>query len=110
MNIEGRKVLISGASRGLGRALAFAFAEAGAREVFAGARKPEDIDELRRAADAVKAAITPIKLEVRNDEDIAALQRLGAIEILVNNAGVAGYGNPVSMRFETAREEMDVNF
>ena len=110
MNIENRRVLISGANRGLGHALALAFARAGATEVFAGARKPEDIDKLRAEAAAINAAITPVKLEVRNDEDVAAVKQLGNIDILVNNAGVAGYGNPVSMNFETAREEMEVNF
>ena len=110
MNIEGRKVLISGASRGLGRALTFAFANAGAAEVFAGARKPEDIERLKQDAAATGARVTPIRLEVRSDEDITATKQLGFIDILVNNAGVAGYGNPVSMPFETASEEMDVNF
>ncbi len=110
MNIEGRRVLISGASRGLGRALTFAFAQAGAAEVCAGARQPEDIESLKQDAAARGARINPIKLEVRSDEDVTAVQRLGFIDILVNNAGVAGYGNPASMPFETAVEEMDVNF
>ena len=44
MNIEGRTILVTGASRGLGRTLVFAFAKAGAQEVFAGARKAEDIE------------------------------------------------------------------
>jgi NAD(P)-dependent dehydrogenase (short-subunit alcohol dehydrogenase family) len=46
MHIEGKRVLITGASRGLGRALAFAFADAGAHEVIAGTRKQEDRDQL----------------------------------------------------------------
>ncbi|HYX27566.1 MAG TPA: SDR family NAD(P)-dependent oxidoreductase [Pyrinomonadaceae bacterium] len=110
MNIEGRNVLISGASRGLGRALMLAFAEAGAGEIFAGARRPEDIERLKQEAAASGIRITPIKLEVRSDEDIAATKQLGTIDILVNNAGVAGYGNPLTMSFETALEEMQVNF
>jgi len=42
MQIEGKRVLVSGASRGLGRTLAFAFANAGAKEVLAGTRKEDD--------------------------------------------------------------------
>jgi short-subunit dehydrogenase len=110
MNIEGRRILITGASRGLGRTLAFACAEAGAAEVFAGARKPADIENLRRDAAAAGAPITPIRLDVTLDEDIKAAAQLGFVDILVNNAGVASYGNPVSMNLEAAVEEMDVNY
>lgn len=110
MNIEGRKVLVTGASRGLGRALALAFAKAGAREVLAGARKAEDIDELKRVTLEIRAAITPIKLDVTKDDEVKATGKLGFIDILVNNAGVASYGDPVSMTFEDAIREMNVNY
>ncbi|HVS20798.1 MAG TPA: SDR family NAD(P)-dependent oxidoreductase [Pyrinomonadaceae bacterium] len=110
MEISDRRVLITGASRGLGRTLAFAFAEAGAREVFAGARKPEDIEKLRSDAAAISAPITPITLDVTNEDDVNAAAKLGFIDILVNNAGVAGYGDPLQMNFEDALREMNVNY
>ena len=110
MDIANRRVLITGASRGLGRTLAFAFTAAGAREVFAGARKPEDIAKLKRDAAAISAPITPIVLDVTSDEDISAVTKLGFIDVLVNNAGVAGYGDPLLMSFEDALREMHVNY
>ena len=110
MEINHRTVLVTGASRGLGRTLAFAFAKAGAKEVFAGARKPEDIERLKHEAAVIGASIIPIKLDVTSDEDIEAATRLSPIDILINNAGVAGYGNPVSMNLEAAIEEMNVNY
>ena len=110
MEIEDRSVLITGASRGLGRTLAFAFAKAGAREVFAGARKPEDIERLKSDAAAITAPIKPIKLDVTIDDDLAAAAKLGFIDILVNNAGVAGYGDPLQMKFADAMREMNVNY
>jgi len=110
MDIANRRVLITGASRGLGRTLAFAFPEAGAREVFAGARKPEDIEKLTSDAAAIGAPVTPIKLDVTNEDDIRAAAELGFVDILINNAGVAGYGDPVQMNFESAAEEMNVNY
>jgi len=110
MDIANRRVLITGASRGLGRTLAFAFAAAGAREVFAGARKPEDIEKLKRDAATIGAPVTPIKLDVTNEDDISAAGTLGFIDVLVNNAGVAGYGDPVLMNFENALDEMNVNY
>jgi hypothetical protein len=94
----------------LGRALAFACAAAGAKEVFAGARKQSDLDKLKQDALDLGAAITPIKLDVTDDGDVAATRELGTIDVLINNAGVAGYGNPVSMNLDHALREMEVNY
>ncbi len=55
MKIQGHRILITGASRGLGRALVFACVKAGAREILAGARKPEDIADLKDEALAIGA-------------------------------------------------------
>lgn len=104
MEIEGKRVLITGAGRGLGRALVTAFVDAGAEQVIAGTRNPE-------AREALKGPrVTPVQLEVRSDADVEAVSRMGTIDILVNNAGVAGFGNPLTMDFEAAQEEMEVNY
>jgi NAD(P)-dependent dehydrogenase (short-subunit alcohol dehydrogenase family) len=110
MEIQGKRILITGGSRGLGRTLVFAFAAAGAREVFGGTRKSEDLEALKRDADAAGAPITPIQLDVTNHRDVEAAAQLGTIDILINNAGVAGYGNPVSMDLAAAIDEMNVNY
>ena len=110
MEIIGKRVLITGASRGLGRTLAFAFVQAGAREVVAGYRKQEDGDKLKADASEVGANITPVRLDVTSDAEVNAVAQLGAFDILINNAGVAGFGNPVTMSFESFREEMEVNY
>ena len=110
MEIVGKRVLITGANRGLGHTLAFVFAEAGAREVVAGFRKQEDGDKLRSEAAQTGASITPVRLDITNDADVDAVAATGPFDILINNAGVAGYGNPVTMSFETFREELEVNY
>ena len=104
MQIKGKRVLITGASRGLGRALVTAFVDAGASEVIAGARKREDLDALK------SERVTPVQLDVRSEQDVEALAQLGAVDILINNAGVAGYGNPLTMDFAAAQEEIAVNY
>ena len=104
MEIEGKRVLVTGASRGLGRALVTAFVDAGAEEVLAGVRKREDQDALK------SDRVTPVQLDVTNDQDVNAITGLGAIDILVNNAGVAGFGNPLTMDFATVQEELAVNY
>lgn len=104
MEIEGKRVLVTGAGRGLGRALVTAFVDAGANEVIAGARKPEALEALK------SERVTPVQLDVTNDADVNAVAGLGAIDILVNNAGVAGFGNPLTMDFEKVQDELAVNY
>jgi short-subunit dehydrogenase len=106
MNLEGKRVLVSGAGRGLGRTLAGAFVEAGALEVFAGTRTVAAREALQRELPQV----TPVQLDVTSDRDVAAIAELGTIDVLINNAGVAGYGNPLTMNFEDAQNELAVNY
>jgi len=106
MQIEGKRVLVSGAGRGLGRALVTVLAEAGAGEVIAGTRKPEVREELK----AFSPRITPVQLDVTNDADIAAVTQMGAVDILINNAGFAGFGNPLTMSFDDIERELSVNY
>lgn len=110
MKISGKRVLVTGASRGLGRTLAFAFAEAGAREVVGGVRKQADAERLKTDAANNHANIVPVQLDVTLDADVEAVGQMGAFDILINNAGVAGFGNPVTMSFESFREELEVNY
>src|SRR5687767_4436000 len=97
MEIEGKRVLVSGASRGLGKALVAAFVAAGAGEVFAGTRTDEARNSLRQE---FPERVTPIQLDVTSDRDVDAVTQLGPMNILVNNAGVAGFGNPLTMSFD----------
>lgn len=107
MQIEGKRVLISGAGRGLGRTLVAAFIEAGAHEVLAGTRSEEARDGFKRDFDE---RVKPIQLDVTSDSDVNAVTQLGAIDILVNNAGIAGFGNPLKMNFRDVENELAVNY
>jgi NAD(P)-dependent dehydrogenase (short-subunit alcohol dehydrogenase family) len=104
MEIEGKRVLVTGASRGLGRALVTAFVDAGAGEVLAGARKREDRQVLKLEG------VTPVRLDVTSGKDVGVLAEFGPIDILINNAGIAGFGNPLTMDFATIQEEIAVNY
>ena len=106
MQIEGKRVLVSGAGRGLGRALVTVLAEAGADEVIAGTRKPEAREELK----ALSPRITPVQLDVTNEADVVAVAQMGPVDILINNAGFAGFGNPLTMSFEDIEQELAVNY
>lgn len=102
--------MITGANRGLGRALAFACAKAGAGEVIAGARTAADIESLRAEASANNANVTPVQLDVTSEGDVNRVAQLGHAAILINNAGVAAFGNPLKMNFADIEQEMAVNY
>jgi hypothetical protein len=84
MMIGGSTVLVTGANRGLGRALVRALAEAGCAKVYAAARNVESI--------ASDRAVQPVQLDITNTGQVAAAAaRCHDVEILINNAGVAGF-------------------
>jgi NAD(P)-dependent dehydrogenase (short-subunit alcohol dehydrogenase family) len=100
MPTEGRKMLggkvalISGASQGLGRALALAYAKEGARVVI-NARSEESIRPVAGEVEASGAEVLALAADVSKSADVqrlvdAATQRFDRIDVLVNNAGVLG--------------------
>lgn len=105
MEIEGKRVLVTGASRGLGYALALACLRAGASEVFAGAREPESLVNHGEAA-----LLRAVRLDVTSDDDVRAAADLGQIDILINNAGVCVYGSVLNAPMAELQNEVDVNY
>ena len=63
MDVAGKKALVTGANRGLGRAFAEALLEAGASKVYAGARDPSTVSDPR---------LTPVRLDVTSSRHVAA--------------------------------------
>lgn len=92
MKLKGKNVVLTGASRGLGRHFARAFAEAGARLVLVARSEPELLalrDELRASGHRAEVVVA----DVARPEAPAfvvgeAEQRLGPVDVLVNNAGI----------------------
>jgi short-subunit dehydrogenase len=54
--------------------------------------------------------VTPVRLDVTSDRDVETVGQLASVDILINNAGVAGYGNPLTMDFAAIQEEIAVNY
>lgn len=80
MKTEGKAVLITGANRGIGRALVEEALRRGAKRVYAATRQPFVHSDER---------VTPVTLDVTNAEQIQkAVAHLGDLDILINNAGV----------------------
>ena len=81
---DGRRVLVTGAGRGLGRACALALADAGAR-VIAAARTAADVEAL--ASERPDGAIEPWVADVTDDAFLGRVEALGDLWGLVNNVG-----------------------
>jgi NAD(P)-dependent dehydrogenase (short-subunit alcohol dehydrogenase family) len=82
MQIRGSIVLVTGASRGLGRALVSALLEVGAAKVYAAARDDKAVAQL-------ESRVVPMRLDItRSDQISAAAAAAGDVTLLVNNAGV----------------------
>ena len=92
--LEGKVALITGASQGLGKALALAYAEAGAR-VVVNSRSEETIRPVAEEAESLGVEALAVAADVSQSADVerlvgAATQRFGHVDVLVNNAGVLG--------------------
>ena len=97
--LKNRIALITGASRGIGRAVALAYAREGAH-VIATARSAGALEELDDEINNIGGAVTLLRLNLTNGEKIDALgptilERFGKLDILVGNAGVLGPLSPL---------------
>jgi NAD(P)-dependent dehydrogenase (short-subunit alcohol dehydrogenase family) len=107
--LEGRVAIVTGASSGLGARFAAVLAGAGA-QVVACARRADRLEELA----ASDPRIVPVRCDVAEDADRSALVDralglTGAIDVLVNNAGVSSGGNGQQRRVEALARVFSVN-
>lgn len=105
--------VVTGASSGIGRATAFAMAEAGA-SVVATARRTERIEEVARRINDSGGHAIAVTADVADEDDVdrlydAAMSEFGRVDILFNNAGVSKYGPLNSITVEDYDWMMNTN-
>lgn len=111
--LTGRVAVITGASRGLGRAMAIALGEQGARLALVS----RDLDHLNATAEAVRelgAEAEVYRTNVTDEHEVRqlerdVLQRFGAVHILVNNAGINVRKNVPDFTLDEWRSVLDTN-
>jgi len=109
--IQGQRIAITGASSGIGRALAEALAREGARLVLAA----RDEGKLQELAKSLPGEPLVVPTDVTKDGDRQrlldrAVERWGGLDVLVNNAGVCSWAHFAISNEEVLRTIMEVNF
>ena len=98
MEVKNKIALVTGANRGIGKAITIQLLEEGALKVYAGARNPSTLMELQ---EKYGERIVPVKLDVTNADDIEKTAQIAHdTEILINNAGITVFGTLLGERAE----------
>lgn len=99
MKLKGKVAIVTGSSAGMGKEIAYLFAQEGAT-VYAVARRLERLEELAESAKGLEGKIIPLAADLMKQEDAEriideAVKGSGRLDILVNNAGVMDDFSPV---------------
>jgi 3-oxoacyl-[acyl-carrier protein] reductase len=114
MNIQGKTALVTGASRGIGQAIAIELARQGIKRLLIVARNADKLAELASKLESLGVEVFPIPLDLtdRIQVDVAMSQAwrdFGPIHLLVNCAGVAYQAPFLQSKLPHVREEIEIN-
>jgi 3-oxoacyl-[acyl-carrier protein] reductase len=112
--LKGRTTLITGGSRGIGRATALMFAEAGSDVAFSYQCREQAALEVKNEIEKKGRQCLAYKAEISREKDVQGMvediiRSWGRIDVLVNNAGIWTYGEMGHMDKEVWKETMAVN-
>ncbi len=93
IDLSGMKAVVTGGSRGIGKATAIALADSGADVAILYAHNFEAAEETKRIIEDKKRKVIALKCDVTNEEDVQKtveyiIKEFGKIDILINNAGI----------------------
>jgi NAD(P)-dependent dehydrogenase (short-subunit alcohol dehydrogenase family) len=102
MQIHGTTALVTGANRGIGKAIASELLARGATKVYAAVRDVSSVTDPR---------LTPVQLDITDAARVAAVAaELGDVQLVVNNAGIGRPATPLAATLEDARAELETNY
>lgn len=107
-DIKGKTALVTGANRGIGKALAETLLDRGAAKVYGAVRNP---DSLREMVAVYGDRLVPLELDLTKPETVeAAANRASDVELVVNNAGVLRISTPLADdAIDDMKFELDAN-
>ncbi len=113
MKLKNKIAMVTGASRGIGKSIAFAFAEEGAHLVLV-ARSPDQLENVAREIEKKGVTAIPVRCDVSLSQEIRNLKdavqdTFGRIDILVNNAGISRRSRLLEYDDETWLEVIRIN-
>ena len=120
MELSGKVAIVTGATRGIGRAIALGLAEAGCSVVVTGRTEtprrqlPGTIHSVAKEVEGLGQAALAVACDVRDEESVramtqASLDRFGQIDVLVNNAGIGSYAPFLETSLEAWERVMAAN-
>jgi NAD(P)-dependent dehydrogenase (short-subunit alcohol dehydrogenase family) len=112
-SLKGKIVLVTGGGRGIGCAIARAFASRGGRVIVSG-RTDEALQGVAGEIRSAGGKALPLRCDITHEEEVESLRRriadrFGSVEILINNAGVAPAAAFLKMETRVWKEVLDTN-
>jgi len=113
-NLKDKVVMVTGASSGIGKACAIAFAEQGCDVVIC-ARREKELNEVAKEIKSKGRDALAMTVDVSKEEDVkklaaAAYKKFGKVDIVMSNAGIAFPGPTITMEKSEWEKVMNVNF
>ena len=114
MNIQGKIALVTGASKGIGRAIAYELARSGIRRLILVARNFQQLHQVAADIGQMGVEAIPLALDLTDQREVSAViakawRDYGAIDLLINCAGMAHQTPFLRSHATTVRQEMDLN-
>lgn len=108
MKIQNATALVTGANRGIGKAVVLKLLERGVKRVYCGARNPEQLKDLvRENGDRV----VPLEVDVTKPEQVQkAAEMVPGLDLLINNAGVLHWAGFCEGGLDDIRQDMETNY